>query len=159
MTALASCGTILVAAEGPFLRLYDAQTFQFISSKRVFKSQAVHGISLYSNHHDQVTKLVIWGGYLVRALELVSPIPDEQHDGLEIFLSEVARAPDWILDLVPRPTTIDDNSVYQKGACAAVTAHNALLLVTIERSSMKQHDRYATRGLIFGLMRNLMLIA
>ncbi|OAL56678.1 WD40 repeat-like protein [Pyrenochaeta sp. DS3sAY3a] len=140
VTALASCGTILVAAEGPFLRFYDAQTFQFISSKRVFKSQAVHGISLYSNHHDQVTKLVIWGGYLVRALEFASPIPDEQHDGLEISLSEVARAPDWILDLASRPTILDDDSVHQKGTCAAVTAHNALLLVTIERSSIKHDD-------------------
>lgn len=137
MTALASCGALLVAAEGPFLRFYHAQDSQYISSKRVFKAQAVHGISVYSEEHNHVTKLVIWGGRLVRALEVGFAANGQENNILEISLSEMGRASDWILDLAPRPTTLEDESGHQKGTCAAITAHNALLEVIIE-----SHDRY-----------------
>jgi hypothetical protein len=131
VTAVASCGVLLVAAEGPFLRLYDAKTSRYIASIRVFKAQAVHGISVYSESYDDVIKLVIWGGRLIRALT-VSFTPDD-HDKMnpEICLSEVAKSSDWILDLAPGFSSLEDEAEGQQGICVAVTAHNALLQITI----------------------------
>jgi hypothetical protein len=121
-----------VAAEGPFLRFYRAKDSQYIASKRVFKAQAVHGISVYSEEYDDLTKIVVWGGPLIRALEV--RLASGGHEaGLHVNLSEVLKAPDWILDLAPRLSSLEDEGAYQKGTCVAVTAHNALLHITIHR--------------------------
>ncbi|KAH3950330.1 hypothetical protein HBH53_078990 [Parastagonospora nodorum] len=134
VTALASCGALLVAAEGPFLRFYDAKSSRYIASKRVFKAHAVHGISVYSETYDDVIKLVVWGGCLVRALEVkFTPRVDFHETQLDACLSAVARSPDWILDLAPRFSSLEDASEIEQGICVAVTAHNALVQVTIHR--------------------------
>lgn len=134
MTALASCGALLIAAEGPYLRFYHAQTSKFIASKRVFKAQAVHGISVYAEETGNVANLVVWGGRLVRALRLNASIdgPEIETETLSLCLSNVVMAPDWILDLAPRMGSLEDENVYDQGICAAVTAHNALLEITIQ---------------------------
>lgn len=138
-----------MAAEGPFLRFYRAKDFEYVASRRVFKAQSVHGISVYAEEHNQshVTKLVVWGGRLVRALEVISSGLD--FGDLDVHLSVVARAPDWILDLTPRPIDLEDEAVYHAGTCVAVTAHNALLQVDIERgenrsSSFEVHVKELT---------------
>jgi len=134
VTALVSCGALLVAAEGPFLRFYHAKDSRYLASKRVFKAQAVHGISVYSEGHDGVIKLVIWGGPLIRALELSLASGVTETD-LDVCLSEVLKAPDWILDLAPCLSSLLDETVYERGTCFAVTAHNALLQVVINRQN------------------------
>lgn len=141
MTALASCGALLIAAEGPYLRFYHAKTSKFIASKRVFKAQAVHGISVYAEDIGNVTKLVIWGGRLVRAIRLNALIDGPAAEPLSLCLSSVVKAPDWILDLAPRMSSLDDEDVYNQGICAAVTAHNALLEITIwYQNSTESHS-------------------
>jgi WD40 repeat protein len=142
VTALASCGALLIAAEGPFLRCYRSSDSQFLASKRVFKAQAVHGISVYSEEHDGLAKLVVWGGRLVRALTINLAADSNACNPPHICLSNVVKAPDWILDLAPRPTTLDDLAEYNQGTCAAVTAHNALLQVIIEHDSKSPTSRY-----------------
>ncbi|KAF3035454.1 hypothetical protein E8E12_005710 [Didymella heteroderae] len=132
VTALASCGALLVAAEGPYLRFYHAKSSKFIASTRVFKAQAVHGISVYAEDIGNVTKLVIWGGRLVRAIQINASPDSPGAEPLTLSLSNVVKAPDWILDLAPRMSSLDDENVYNKNTCAAVTAHNALLELTIE---------------------------
>lgn len=123
----------LVAAEGPFLRFYHAKNSQYVASKRVFKAQAVHGISVYSETYADVIKLVVWGGCLIRALE-VSFTPEDIHKTTPIFcLSETARASDWILDLALRFSSLEDVAEGHDGICVAVTAHNALVRITIHR--------------------------
>ncbi|KAI4637537.1 uncharacterized protein J4E88_002007 [Alternaria novae-zelandiae] len=132
VTALASCGALLIAAEGPFLRFHHASDSRYISSERVFKAQAIHGIRVFSEEHAHVIKLVIWGGRLVRALEI--DFADQVgQQGLSLCFSNVAKASDWILDLAPRPKGLDDDAQYHKGSCIAVTAHNALLHVEMEQ--------------------------
>jgi hypothetical protein len=133
VTALASCDALLVAAEGPFLRFYHAKDSRYIASKRVFKAQAVHGISVYSESYDGVIKLVVWGGRLIRALEISFAPDDHRKTHPDVCLSEVAKASDWILDLAPRFSSLDDEVQDQHGICVAVTAHNALLQITIFR--------------------------
>lgn len=132
MTALASCGALLIAAEGPFLRFHHASNSRYISSERVFKAQSIHGIRVFSEEHAHVIKLVIWGGRLIRALEI--DFADQVgQQGLSLCFSNVAKASDWILDLAPRPKGLDDDAQYRKGSCIAVTAHNALLHVEMEQ--------------------------
>ena len=154
MTALASCGALLIAAEGPFIRFYHAKDTRYISSKRVFKTQAVHGLSAYSDEHDQVTKLVVWGGRLVRALEIELTIADHEHHVIKTCLSDVAKAPDWILDLAARPTSLEGESQYQKGTCVAVTAHNALLQVTTDHQNGDKDfkNRYRIKTLFVAIV-------
>lgn len=130
---MTSCGNLLVAAEGPFLRFYDAQSSECLASRRVFKAQAVHGISTYSETYDDVIRLVVWGGCLIRALE-VTFAPEDAKKTNPIFRpSEVARASDWILDLAARFSSLEDAAEGHDGICVAVTAHNALIYVTIHR--------------------------
>ncbi|KAH7406012.1 WD40-repeat-containing domain protein [Phaeosphaeria sp. MPI-PUGE-AT-0046c] len=136
VTALTSCGVLFVAAEGPFLHFYHAKNSRKVASKRVFKAQAVHGLSVYSETYDDVIKLVIWGGCLIRALE-VSFAPEDAHKTNPIFcLSEIARASDWILDLAPRFSSLEDAAEGHDGICVAATAHNALVHITIHREDM-----------------------
>lgn len=142
MTALASFGALLVAAEGPFLRCYRSSDSQFLVSKRVFKAQAVHGITVYAEEHDGLAKLVVWGGRLARAVTISLPSDDSTCSRLPICLSNVVKAPDWILDLAPRPTTLDDLVEYAKGTCVAVTAHNALLQLNIQHQAGNAASRY-----------------
>jgi hypothetical protein len=143
VTAVACCGALLIAAEGPFLRFYHAKDLRHIASKRVFQAQAVHGISVYSEEHDHVTKLIIWGGRHVRGVEVSIASSDSEEPPLNTWLSNVARAPDWILDLAPRPTSLDDDTEYEKGLCVAITAHNALLQIVVERPNARaRSSRY-----------------
>ena len=51
-----------------------------------------------------------------------------------IQFSNVAKAADWILDLNPLATNQGDGVDDEIGVCAAVTAHNALLELTIRRN-------------------------
>jgi hypothetical protein len=142
VTALASCGALLIAAEGPFLRCYRSSDSQFLVSKRIFKAQAIHGITVYAEEHDGLAKLVVWGGRLTRALTISLPPNDSTCTRLSICLSNVVKAPDWILDLAPRPSTLDDLVEYAKGTCVAVTAHNALLQLTIQHQAETATSRY-----------------
>ncbi|RMZ72338.1 wd repeat [Pyrenophora seminiperda CCB06] len=134
VTALAPCGPLLVAAEGPFLRFYLAQDSRYLSSVRVFQAQAVHGICVFPHEQAYASRLVIWGGRLVRSLD-VDLAGDHGQEGLTLCLSNIARAPDWILDLALRPKRLEDDSQFSTGTCVAVTAHNALLQVIVERQT------------------------
>ncbi|KAH8702982.1 WD40-repeat-containing domain protein [Phaeosphaeriaceae sp. PMI808] len=132
VTALAACGALLVAGEGPYLRFYHAKDSRYIASKRVFKAQAVHGVAVYSDHHNNVIKLVIWGGRLIRALEVSFTETGYQEYNLDVCMSEVTKASDWILDLAPCFGSLDEID-YERGTCIAVTAHNALVQITVNR--------------------------
>ncbi|KAE8824615.1 hypothetical protein PTNB85_09379 [Pyrenophora teres f. teres] len=131
VTALASCGALLIAAEGPFLRFYLAKDSRYLSAVRVFKAQAVHGICALAQDQAHASRLVIWGGKLVRSLD-IDLAGEYGQEGMNLCLSNIARASDWILDLAPRPKSLEDDRQYVTGTCVAVTAHNALLQVTVE---------------------------
>lgn len=144
MTAIVSCGALLVAAEGPYLRFYHVKDSRCLASKRVFKAQAVHGISVDSEEHDDLIKMVVWGGPLVRALEF-SLAPGVNGWELAFRQSAVLKVSDWILDLAPRLSSLEDEGEYQEGTCVAVTAHNALLEITISRPQAEiDHSPYVS---------------
>lgn len=78
-----------------------------------------------------MTKLVVWGGRLVRALQINASVNGPETKSLSLCLSNIVKASDWILDLAPQMSSLDDKNVYKQGVCAAVTAHNALLEIII----------------------------
>ncbi|KAL6712577.1 WD repeat-containing protein 6 [Coniothyrium glycines] len=141
ITAAASCAGFLVAAEGPFLRFYSEVDACYISSQRIFKSQAVHGITVCPQQSPYVIRLVVWGGRLVRALEVDIADKDTVLDKSNLLLSDIAAAPDWILDLSPCPSNLIDGAVQPKAASAAVTAHNALLSIEIDWKSANAYPK------------------
>ncbi|KAH7126992.1 WD40-repeat-containing domain protein [Dendryphion nanum] len=133
VTALATFGPFLLAAEGPYLRIYHGQTFELIATRKIFESQAIHGISVASGD-SQCTLVAIWGGYLVRALKiqdrnLSKGIGQFMPDQIE--LSSPLRVSDWILDLCFGPHAHPDISISVPTRCAAITAHDALLELNI----------------------------
>lgn len=134
MTALCSFARLCVAADGPFLSFYDSQDFSHISSERIFEAQAIHGISLVSESTNDVI-LVAWGGMLVRTLTLrLRENEGSREPALgSLHLSNVVKAPDWVLDLCSSP--FQDDTEAHNGSithiCAGITAHNALLELTV----------------------------
>ena len=93
----------------------------------------MHGIRVYSDEHSNLIKLIVWGGRLVRALEVVFATDGE--GGLDFSLSTIGKASDWIFDIAPKPKALDDEAQYDIAVCVAVTAHNALLQVTVRRQN------------------------
>jgi len=129
VTALATCGPLLLAAEGPHLRFYHSKDSKLLATKQIFKTQVIHGLSVHYRSSRHVI-VVIWGGAVVRVLELHIPPPDRgTKDSVPdiLQLSSTVKASDWILDLCFCP--------FDSGVCAAITAHNALLELKIGRQN------------------------
>ncbi|KAF2751992.1 WD40 repeat-like protein [Sporormia fimetaria CBS 119925] len=129
VTALAAIGPLLLAAEGPLVRFYvspEARQFNYLASRRIFATHAIHGVAVYELNPDHVV-FAFWGGPFVRFLELIdlgSCINVSPSYLDRVQLSPVTKASDWILDLQFSPSgTAGEDLV----TCAAVTAHNALV--------------------------------
>ncbi|KAF2643234.1 WD repeat protein-like protein [Massarina eburnea CBS 473.64] len=129
VTASASCGPLFIAAEGPFLRFYHGDGLHHLESKQLFQAQALHGIAVLGESAHHVT-LAVWGGLFVRTLEVEIVERGDMSISLDSWkFSDVVRSPDWILDLSPAPHRVENGPTH----LAAVTAHNALLELTVTR--------------------------
>lgn len=142
MTALAFCGQYLLAAEGPFLRILDHDSAVLLLTKQIFDSQTIHGIVVHDTCSSTV--VVIWGGRSLRLAQLrlptASPVLEIEVNNVDIWLSHITKAPDWILDFSPgllKPQT-SDNAFYHFKA-AAITTHNALLELDLTYYDDSQH--------------------
>lgn len=87
----------------------------------------------------------------MRALQVRHSAQRPEPEALTVSMSSVALAPDWIIDLAPRPTSLDELQC-QDDSFAAVTAHNALLLVSIDGT---YGDRESDRSQITVSIREL----
>ena len=74
VTALAFADDLLLAGEGPFLRVYDRARHSCVLALQLFESQAIHGIAVQLQASEQLLVLV-WGGRLLLALALQLPKP------------------------------------------------------------------------------------
>ncbi|KAJ8058931.1 hypothetical protein OCU04_011916 [Sclerotinia nivalis] len=122
-----STGTLLIfAAEGPFLKIYDAETSRLIGQCRVFDSQAIHGIIIKAldNGSSDDLQLVIWGG---QCLTLICRYQIEEIISQHVVsITEMATSSsDWVLSVAFCP--------WEKQGCVAVTAHNAMLQATLSK--------------------------
>ena len=142
VTALACNDHFLFVAEGPFLRLFRSSGHKLIGNVQIFKSQSIHGIRLHCEGPSSFVVL-IWGGALIRALNIRSHRHSVIHDDATspvIELSSTLRAPDWILGVEFNIDANDPAYQSESWTCAAITAHNALLGVKIQRQYPPNQD-------------------
>ena len=143
MTALAflhtRSTTLLLAGEGPFLRVFDNAAQQFICSVRVFRTQAIHGIQvreILGNYgaENALSHVLVWGGRSVCCIHL-DPITAGSQERLQVrFHSLVPEilASDWILDSCFLWSPSNQHDV--GATCLDVvllTAHNVLLVLNV----------------------------
>jgi WD repeat-containing protein 6 len=149
VTALAFCGQYLLAAEGPFLRILDHDSAVLLLTKQIFDSQTIHGIVVHDTCSSTV--VIIWGGRSLRLAQLrlptASPVLEIEVNNVDIWLSHIAKVPDWILDfsLGPLKPQTSDNAFYHFKA-AAITAHNALLELGLTYYDDSQHAPVDANG-------------
>ncbi|KAI4284368.1 MAG: hypothetical protein L6R38_001474 [Xanthoria sp. 2 TBL-2021] len=143
ITALAfvkdQSGTVrlLLAGEGPYLKVFEDGSGRLIAIKRVFGAQAIHGIFAIAalNDHDGdrdgVTELLFWGGRCVRlGLIRYGPVIGSVAGPLrvEIELKEELKLDDWILSGCFNPVVSElDEPEWSKSRwhnAVVLTAHN-----------------------------------
>ena len=129
---LSTSGPYLLAGEGQFLKIFNAQRRKLVHTERLLNSQAIHGIACESLPRDAGSSgtLLIWGG---RSICLVSIEADLDING-EAWVKVRQHMPevlwdDWILDGCFRS---NDNSAGSNTIEAIlVTAHNDLLCLKL----------------------------
>ncbi|KAI4160125.1 MAG: hypothetical protein LQ342_005982 [Letrouitia transgressa] len=103
---------LLLAGEGPFLKLFDHGTNELLLTYEVFKEAVVHGISTYPqvSENDEgsgVTNVFIWGGRSFSFLELFDHGGKDRDETFRICRrSPEMQAEDWVLDACFRRSEI-----------------------------------------------------
>ncbi|KAL8725118.1 MAG: hypothetical protein Q9166_007560 [cf. Caloplaca sp. 2 TL-2023] len=123
---------LLFAGRGPYLDAFDHQHGRLISTTRIFKTQAIHGIAIdVSNGRrlsSTVVGILIWGGRRVRRALLHLGMGAELmvHTELESEL----RLDDWILDgTFNLAKTSTPNRSSRKNDAVVVTTHNVAFAI------------------------------
>lgn len=123
--------SLLLSGQGPFIRAYDHGARRLLCSKRVFGTQAVHGItSRQLSEHSTETLLLIWGRRSVSVVQVRIGDNENSQDDFHLTIHDVipeTETEDWILDacfMSPRVDGRSDSSVIE---AVLVTAHNVVL--------------------------------
>ena len=148
MTALAflrlGSRSLLLAGEGPLLRVYSQETNQLLLSERLFKSQSLHGVSTqsiceYNRKQKLCAKVLAWGGRYLCLLAVEHVVNGGTQGQVQIRqLLRGIQADDWIFDACLSPATTNDLvPISTSRVCEAVlvTAHNALLALSLQTRS------------------------
>ncbi|KAL8756390.1 MAG: hypothetical protein Q9184_004516 [Pyrenodesmia sp. 2 TL-2023] len=97
---------LLLAGEGPYLKVFDHGTTQLLDLVRVFKTQAVHGITnteiSRSRSSTTVVEVLVWGNRCLRLGQLRGDAATGNPD-IVIDLRQELQADDWILGVCFRP--------------------------------------------------------
>ncbi|TGO39322.1 hypothetical protein BHYA_0056g00330 [Botrytis hyacinthi] len=120
-----STGKLLIlAADGSFLKIYDARTSSQIGQCRVFDSQAIHGIIIRELNNDSTDDLqvVIWGGQCLNLIRK-SQIEEIISQHVTSITENATSASDWVLSVAFCP--------WENDGCVMVTAHNAMVQATL----------------------------
>ena len=130
-------GTLILAGEGCYLKVFDAETSTLLLQIKIFEDQAIYGIAVRQivdpNSVDSNPDIAIWGGLCVAIFTreaftgLLNSVTGQSNlpkhtDGT--WFSE--NASDWILD----------GWVSWQAQCFFVTAHNTLLRAKIANGSL-----------------------
>ncbi|KAL8702187.1 MAG: hypothetical protein Q9201_004542 [Fulgogasparrea decipioides] len=148
VTALAvvelSSQVVLLAGEGPYVKIFDHGTGQLLAVERVFETQAIHGITttkqtFRGNHLETSMRLIyIWGGRWLRKGRLYCrqrarsflgasvgvPIDGSFH--VELYMDTEITLNDWILEVrfEPLPKDVAQDPWHQTSNAVLVAAHN-----------------------------------
>ncbi|KZF24178.1 WD40 repeat-like protein [Xylona heveae TC161] len=137
-------GRLLLAGEGPRLRVIDTRNESILIEKQVFRAQAIHGVEARwqfdpQNNRNAQILVLIWGGHSVRFVQL-----DYVENACAVTLNwssstVEALASDWILAATFR----SEGTERAENACSAilVTAHNALLHAYVEGGLYLQDEK------------------
>ena len=140
---------LLLAGEGPCLKVFDYEAGKLISAEKVFDTQAIHGIAILQGEASEsagnasVTCL-IWGGRSICVIELANREEITVARGLQLrVVFQESTLSDWVLDAAFRPS----KSGQQDGTaeiCKIVllTSHNVLF--SLQHSVNLEHPAVAT---------------
>lgn len=143
VTALAhlhtKSATLLLAGEGPLLRVFDDAAHQLVCAEKVFRTQAIHGIRVCENvatdgAENAPSRVLVWGGRSLCCIRL-DPERAGPHAPWQIRCHPLLRetlASDWILDscFISSPSTQHGVSATRLDVLL-LTAHNVLLLLNV----------------------------
>ncbi|KAH8650525.1 WD40-repeat-containing domain protein [Tricladium varicosporioides] len=112
---------LLLAGEGSFLKIFEAETSRLLLQCQIFEEQDIHGIAISESVYQtkDELKVVIWGGKCVVLLSQVQ-LDTALSQGVTTLVEKTTTVSDWILDVAIR---IDDD----RTSCVLVTAHNTVL--------------------------------
>ncbi|KAL8826140.1 MAG: hypothetical protein Q9170_007517 [Blastenia crenularia] len=122
---------LLLAGEGPYLKVFDHGTAQLLAVKQVFESQAIHGLTFSkgygSEDEEKDAVLLIWGGRCLCTCEICE-IQNGQLK-VDVRFGRELKADDWILDtrFRPCPHAFDPYASVVEGIAVLITAHNVAL--------------------------------
>ena len=114
------CSKITFVGEGNYLCAYDANQ-QLLGRKRIFESQAIHGIVLDTKPGSPI---FVYGGSLLRTLF----VQGGENGDLNIAVGTLHDLEDWILYAAFAPAVGD----YPRPLASIVTAHNALYIARLD---------------------------
>jgi WD repeat-containing protein 6 len=132
LTALAfyrgATGTLLIlAGEGPFLKVFDAETSRLLSQCEIFCGQTIHGIVVKQTETREDDLLVVlWGGsslVLLKKIEFELLLTQD----VSSIADTAIQASDWILDIAISP--------FEDVSCVLITAHNTVLRARLRQGS------------------------
>jgi WD40 repeat protein len=136
VTALAIHDGFILSGHGPFIRVYDHQTYRLLASAQAFEDQAIHGFQAL--HITQsASSIIVWGGRLLKIVSITSKSKQDEVSDVQVYLDlkKTVTVQDWILDVSSRPLH-DCPESHGSVWATLVTAHNALYSVkSLERSS------------------------
>ncbi|KAB8337125.1 hypothetical protein FH972_021429 [Carpinus fangiana] len=127
ITALCFASNLILAGEGPFLKVFNKQNYSFLKKLAIFRSQAIHGI-IVAGETDVAATLLVYGG------PYVCIVVAEKTENKPIFRrGPVTKCSDRVLEIVCRPS---ETGFLASGVDAiAITAHNALVGLTSRQLS------------------------
>ncbi|KAI4250111.1 MAG: hypothetical protein L6R40_000283 [Gallowayella cf. fulva] len=147
--------TILLAGEGPYLKVFDLQHDRLIAVRRIFEAQVIHGIITHgvisypiSDDHEPglLVEVVVWGGRCVWRGRLrygmtTGTLPLEINEQSELQLE------DWVLDACfdPHFKSITVEGSPRSDPAIVITAHNVVHAV-IRGRRFRPALKYITAG-------------
>jgi WD repeat-containing protein 6 len=114
-----SSGTLL-AGEGSFLKVFEAETSKLLSQCEIFDGQAIHGIAVgyEAIENENELQAVIWGGHCL--MLLTKKGLDQLLNGeVNSLVAATISVSDWILDVAI--------TSHDRTSCILVTAHNTVI--------------------------------
>lgn len=135
VTALAFVHTdtavLLLAGEGPWLRIYDAESARHIHASKLTSSEPIHAIKARTfpgtSHEGRAsTRVLVVAGYTITLLDITCHEGCGGQSELSVTSIVEARADDWILDVCFYSRVSNDHQV-KFAKAVLVTSHNCLL--------------------------------
>ena len=159
---------LLVAGEGPFLRVYDHNTHQLLDSEQVFESQVLHGFCIGPTTKGDSDEswsgaVVVWGG---RSVSLI--VIEQAPNAIDRFgihtrrIAQEIQADDWIFDACFTQVASDgpvSNSASHICKAVLVTAHNTVLTFSLDAGSEDKSETLPNLCLIAAGPRSILYSA